>query len=468
MERCDYRPGDRVLAKFGANPSGHGWNGWLNTERAVPRAVLRNRDLRTTIIESARAALAEAAEKSHFGLRTIGNTEADPNDKDVAGSEDVGVRFTPLTTHNGVRVGTRERLLDVSRRFPDLLKVRTHALATRILFDKAKRAIGVEYLAGERLYRADPNPSAQAGEVRQVMASREVILAGGAFNTPQLLMLSGVGDPDELAQHKIPVVVDLPGVGRNLQDRYEVSAVYRMAFDAWSVLEGATYSAGDPYYRDWDVNRNGPYTTNGAMLAVVLRSSLDRPVPDLFCYGIIEPFTGYYPGYTSAFAGNPNCLTWVVLKGHTNNTAGRVTLSTGDPRDRPRITFKYFEEGNDAAGDDLRSVVDGLQFVRRLSEGLRREGLVAREESPGEHIKSPEDLQQFVRDTAWGHHASCTCRIGARELGGVLTPTLKVHGTTGLRIVDASVFPKIPGLFIASAVYMVGEKAAEMILAERS
>jgi choline dehydrogenase-like flavoprotein len=466
IEHCDYRPGDRVLARLGANPSGHGWNGWLNTERPTPRAVLRDDRVRTTIVESARAALAHASEKSRFRLVTLSNTEADPNDVKVAANEDVGVRFTPLTTHNGVRVGSRERLLDVQRRFPDLLKIELHALATRVLFDDAHRAIGVEYLTGERLYRADPNPSTQTGTRREAFASREVILAGGVFNTPQLLMLSGIGPADELTRNGIGVRVDLQGVGRNLQDRYEVSAMYRMAFDAWPVLEGATYSAGDRHYRDWANDHSGPYTTNGAMLAVVLRSSLDRPVPDLFCYGIIAPFTGYYPGYSSKFLNNPNCLTWVVLKGHTSNTAGRVTLRSADPRDRPHVSFRYFDEGNDAAGDDLTSVVDGLQFVRSLSARLRQEGLIDREESPGEHITSPDQLRQFVRDTAWGHHASCTCPIGRRELGGVLTPDLKVHGTRGLRVVDASVFPRIPGLFIASAVYMVGEKAADMILAE--
>ena len=103
-----------------------------------------------------------------------------------------------------------------------------------------------------------------------------------------------------------------------------------------------------------------------------------------------------------------------------------------------------------------------------MSADRDRWNIVAREESPGEHVASPEDLRQFVRDTAWGHHASCSCPIGPPERGGVLSPTLKVHGTTGLRVVDASVFPRIPGLFIASAVYMVGEKAADMILADVS
>jgi choline dehydrogenase len=466
IEHCDYRPRDRVLAKLGRNPSRHGFDGWLHTERAVPRAALRDRDLREAIVDSARSALEEVSQGSPFSIRALTTREADPNDARVSSDATVGIRFTPLTTRNGVRVGTRERLLDVAQRFPDRLKIETNALATRVLFDDAGRAIGVEYLSGARLYRAHARPSDVPGERRQVFASREVILAGGVFNTPQLLMLSGIGARDALARHGIATRVELPGVGKNLQDRYEVAVMHRMSFDSWSVLEGATFDRTDSQYREWAERHDGVYTTNGALLAVVLRSSLDRPVPDLFCYAVIAPFTGYFPGYSTAIPGNRNSLTWVVLKGHTNNTAGEVTLRSADPRDPPAVNFRYFDEGNDHAGSDLASVVDGIAFVRKLVARLKQQGLIAREESPGEHVASPEELKQFVRDTAWGHHASCTCPIGKPEQGGVVSPTLKVHGTTGLRIVDASVFPRIPGLFIASAVYMVGEKAADMIIAD--
>jgi choline dehydrogenase-like flavoprotein len=187
-------------------------------------------------------------------------------------------------------------------------------------------------------------------------------------------------------------------------------------------------------------------------------------VPDLFCYAILGHFTGYFPDYSSAIAANPNCLTWVVLKGHTANTAGEVTLRSGDPRDTPAINFRYFDEGNDGTTADLQSVVDGIRFVRSLSESLRQDGLIAREELPGDALTSDDQLREFVRNTAWGHHASCSCPMGPQEKGGVLTSTLTVHGTTGLRVVDASIFPRIPGLFIVSAVYMAAEKGADMIV----
>ena len=127
-----------------------------------------------------------------------------------------------------------------------------------------------------------------------------------------------------------------------------------------------------------------------------------------------------------------------------------------------------FEEGSDAGGADLDAVVAGIRYVRRLTRRLEAEGLIEREELPGADLDGDEELRSFVRDQAWGHHASCSCRIGRREEGGVLDGDLRVHGVPGLRVVDASVFPRIPGFFIASAVYMVGEKAADVILARNA
>jgi choline dehydrogenase len=111
--------------------------------------------------------------------------------------------------------------------------------------------------------------------------------------------------------------------------------------------------------------------------------------------------------------------------------------------------------------------VDGIRFVRRLTAKLKMPGLIAEEELPGPHLKTDDQLREFVRSHAWGHHASCTCAIGPPEQNGVLGSDFRVHGVRGLRVVDASVFPRIPGFFIVSAIYMIGEKAAEVILSSR-
>src|SRR5262249_13368373 len=174
----------------------------------------------------------------------------------------------------------------------------------------------------------------------------------------------------------------------------------------------------------------------------------------------------YVPGYSKLIARRHDVLTWAILKAHTENRAGSVTLRSADPRDMPIVKFRYFEEGSDIAGDDLRAVVAGIRFVRRITRPLIDAGLIVEEEAPGAHLQSDEELADYVRDRAWGHHASCSCPIGLRDEGGVVDSAFRVHGTEGLRVVDASVFPRIPGYFIASAVYMVAEKAADVILAE--
>jgi choline dehydrogenase len=460
MENCHYRPLHRWLAKIGFNPTRHGWKGWLHTEKSIPMAALRNRTLRDVVVESVLLSFLDSNEEAKR-LGWFFEGLLDPNDWRLVKQNAFGTRFAPLTTRNHARFGTREHLLETRRKHPDL-RLELNALAARVLLDENNRAVGVEYLRGERLYRAHSQPSPEPGERCRVYASKEVILAGGAFNSPQLLMLSGIGPSGVIERFGIPLRVDLPGVGTNLQDRYEIGVVNRMNFPAWHVYQNAKFSTDDPQYRQWRSCRSGVYATNGSVLTVFRHSPVAEGSPDLFCMALLAKFEGYYPGYSQAFAKDPNYLTWVVLKGHTRNRAGEVTLRSADPRDMPYVNFRYFEEGAD---QDLKAVVDGIRFVRKLTAVLEQQELIEEEVLPGKALDSDEDLRTFVRNNAWGHHASCTCAIGPRENDGVLGSDFRVHGTEGLRVVDASVFPRIPGFFIVSAIYMIAEKAAEVILA---
>jgi choline dehydrogenase-like flavoprotein len=459
VEDCRYRGAERFWATLGIDPSRHGWDGWLPTEKAAPEEAIADAQIRRLIARSIGNTLQE------LGAPSLARLEAalDPNDWRSVSRDEIGARYTPLTTDRARRSGSRERLLTVQAKHPDRLRLELHALATRVVFDDGNRAIGVEYLKGERLYAAHPRQNTAAGELRVARARREVILAGGAFNTPQLLMLSGIGDPAVLERYGIRPRVALPGVGRNLQDRYEVAVVNRMV-RPWEMLRGATFTTSDEQYRQWSTDRRGAYVSNGAVISVVQRSTVGKPVPDLFCYALLADFRGYAPQYTDVIRDRQDCLTWIVLKAHTNNRAGIVTLTSADPRVRPAIDFRYFEEGTDHSGDDLNAVVEGIRLVRRMSAGMSPQ-LIAEEEWPGPNVTSDEDLKQHVRDHAWGHHASCTCPIGPEDRGGVLTSDFRVHRTERLRVVDASVFPRAPGLFIVSAIYMVGEKAADVIAA---
>jgi len=462
LENCRHRPVLRALSRLGLNWTGHGWKGWLPTECAMPWQVMGDKHLIDTIRNSAHAVL-RGSSRLLLAIRRLMEGLADPNDQRLLRANADGLCFTPLTTDGHRRVGTRERLLEVAKRHPDRLHIELHALATRVLFDEENHAIGVEYLKGERLYRAHAPPSGSDGEPRAIHAAREVILAGGAFNTPQLLMLSGIGPRAVLEQHGIEVRLDLAGVGRNLQDRYEIGVVNRMS-RPWRVLSGARFDKDDRLFGEWTRRRTGMYVSNGAALAVSLRSQPRRRVPDLFCMALLARFKGYFPGYARDIAEHHDYLTWAVLKAHTNNRAGEVTLRSADPRDTPLVNFHYFEEGSDATGEDLQAVVTALRFVRTMTARLKARGMIAEEEQPGEDVQSDDQLADYVRDNAWGHHASCSCAIGPRDLNGVLDSRLRVHGTERLRVADASVFPRIPGFFIACAVYMVGEKAADLIL----
>ena len=195
-----------------------------------------------------------------------------------------------------------------------------------MLLDERQRAVGVEYLP-----RHPPLPGACAaaatgdGVRGEVRASREVVLAGGAFNSPQLLMLSGIGPPDEL--QRLGIAGARAAAGRRRQPAGSLRGERRLGdgFSRVGHLRGGLVPARRPAHQRWTSHRNGLYATNGSVLTVFTRSS-SATLPDLFCMGLVARFDGYAPGYSSRLGVERNDLTWVVLKAHTKNAAGRVTL----------------------------------------------------------------------------------------------------------------------------------------------
>jgi len=483
LERCEYvnRPWYRRW-NFGR----HGFDGWMPTSIADATLLLRDSQLLRVVMSAVQTCFScnvwyASGWRHHVkswaesfgdptGLKRVGimrralswvSSLLDPNSwlNMLNGTE--GPVFVPMTVKNGMRFGTRELIHDGERRFPRKLTVRLNALVTKVLLE-GNRAVGVEFLDGKRLYRADPNAHKHGpGTQQQVHARREVILAGGTFNTPQLLMLSGIGDPMELARHKIRINVALRGVGRNLQDRLEVGVVHR-THEGFAILKHADLTPYDREFADWR-NGHGLYATNGVVLAMIKRSNLGQPDPDLFVFGIPGHFSGYKPGY-SDWGVKKNYFTWCILKGHTKNRAGRVQLASDDPRDPPTINLNYFDPATPDVGEDAHALAAGIEFVRKITG---RTASVMSEIIPGLHVRTRSQLTQFVRDCAWGHHACGTCKIGADDDGeAVLDSRFNVRDTQGLRVVDASIFPKIPGLFILSAIYMAAEKAADVIIAD--
>ncbi|WP_329104861.1 GMC family oxidoreductase [Streptomyces sp. NBC_01439] len=488
LERCTYRPrpkeppANRWLAAllellpFAAaryrNDSRHGFDGWLPTDLADPELVVRDEQLLKVILSAAQDTLADFIGRPLSPLEGLGSF-VDPNDWRVQTEGLQGLWQIPISTAAGRRSAARERVRAVQRSHPDNLVVRTHSLVTRIVLDADGAATGVDYVHQPHAYRADPGTQdVRALPVaRRVLAAREVILAAGAFNTPQLLMLSGIGPREELERHGIPVRVPLQGVGANLQDRYEIGVVSQMDRE-FPVIEDCDFHAPepgavpDPCYRAWQLG-DGPYTTNGAVVGITRKSRPSLDSPDLFIFGGPFDFRGYHPGYSLDLTRHRDRFTWVILKSRTHNTNGRVQLRSADPRDTPLVTFHYFTEGTDEHGRDLAAVVSAVQFVRSMN---RSAGSVIRTELwPGEQVGDPESVRRFVQDEAWGHHASCSCKMGrVDDPSAVVDSRFRVRGVNRLRIVDASVFPRIPGFFIAVPIYMISEKASDVILGDAS
>jgi choline dehydrogenase len=465
LERCRYRWSvfkwlDRL---FGWNPTGHGWNGWLATERALPLRAILDWRLRRTLwraLVAATSLLPDVAQ--NWGWLT--SSQGDPNDERLANAEAAMACIAPMSTVRHARTGPRDFLLDVQKRFPGNLTIRLNSVVTRVDVDRASgSASGVFYRHGSRIYRAAARPHREAGEEKYVAASREVILAGGAFNTPQLLMLSGIGDPQHLAAHGITLVKSLRGVGRNLQDRYEIGVVNRMRAP-WKTLRGATYTVSDRQYSKWRRCRTGAYISNGLLFSMMFPSRTDQERPDLFCFFLLADFRGYYPEYSERIKKH-DYLTWTVLKAYTQNTAGTVRLRSADALDRPEISFHYLREGNCAPAPDLDAMVTGIRYGRKVMDAIGH--LVAEEEVPGRHLYTDEQLKDHIEDNTWGHHACGTCAMKPESRDGVVDSEFRVHGIKNLRVVDASIFPRIPGYFIVAAIYMIAEKAADILLRDR-
>jgi GMC oxidoreductase len=331
--------------------------------------------------------------------------------------------------------------------------------------------VGAQYFWVDRIFVWDQDPTSY------VRATREVILSAGAYITPQLLMLSGIGPADELRRHHIDVRLDRPGVGGNLQDRYEVGVVARSSAP-FALFKDATFRGpaagreGDRLFETWRAEGRGVYATNGAVLGFLARSSVaEHDEPDLFIFGVPGAFTGYYTGWSADAVASPyDKWTWLLLKAHAR-FRGQVTLRSSDPLEPPAIDFKYFDRGADGAltadaATDLVAMREGVRLITRLLDGSSQLTLHP-DIMRGIDLASDAGIDEFVQDRAWGHHASCTCKIGGPDdPQAVLDSSFRVRGVSGLRLVDASVFPRIPGFFLVMPVYMIAEKAADAILAD--
>ncbi|MHB8470008.1 MAG: choline dehydrogenase [Gaiellaceae bacterium] len=354
-----------------------------------------------------------------------------PLTDDVNGRQQEGFAKFDRNIHRGRRLSAaRAYLHPVAQR--SNLEVRTKTLVERVVFE-GTRAVGV--VAGGRLLRAG-----------------EVILCGGALNSPQLLQVSGVGAAAELEALGVEVAHDLPGVGENLQDHLEAYVQYaclqpvsvQPALKKWKrPLIGA----------EWLFFRSGPGATNHFEAGGFIRSNDDVEYPNLMFHFL--PLAIRYDG-TSPKGDHG----YQVHVGPMYSDArGSVKITSADGRVKPALRFNYL-----STDQDRREWIEAIRCAREILTQAAFEPFNGGETSPGPSVETDEEILDWVgRDAETALHPSCTCRLGADELSVVDPATMRVHGLNGLRVVDASVFPYVPNGNIYAPVMMVAEKAADLI-----
>jgi choline dehydrogenase len=345
--------------------------------------------------------------------------------------EQDGVGFYQVTQRRGRRWSTADGYLRPAMQ-RDNLTVETDALVTKVLVEGG-RAVGVQY--------------AHHGSRRLARAGGDVILSGGTINTPQLLMLSGIGPADHLRAHDIDVVVDVPGVGAGLQDHPTCTAIWNTprTRNIWEDMNRVNMLR-------WQVTRRGPMVSIGAEAGGFVRTRSDLPAPDLQFHVISAPFVdqGLVPPDRRAVS--------VVVTALDVHSRGHIRLRSGDPRDKPAIDPAYL-----ADEADVDTLVAGIRQARNIAahEPLARQ--TDGELAPGPHHATDDQVREWIRhDVVTLYHPTSTCAMGAAR-SAVCDLELRVRGIDGLRVVDASVMPAIPRGNTNAPTIAIAERAADLI-----
>jgi choline dehydrogenase len=358
-----------------------------------------------------------------------------PLTDDVNGYRQEGFAPFDRTLHRGRRLSAARAYLHPAMGRPNL-DVRTGRLVTRVVM-RGQRAVGVEAVHRGR---------------RERYEAGEVILCGGAINSPQLLQLSGVGEPGHLRAVGIDVAHELPGVGENLQDHLEVY-VQHACRKPVSMQPALRWRNRPRVGAEWLLRRTGPGATNHFEAGGFVRSNDREPYPNLMFHFL--PLAVRYDG--SAPASDHGYQ--VHIGPMTSSARGSVRIRSADPREHPALRFNYL-----STETDRREWIEAIACAREILAQPAWADLDAGELSPGPAVGDDKTVLEWVaRDGETALHPSCTCRMGTDDLSVVDPATMRVHGTEGLRVVDASVFPYVPNGNIYAPTMMVAEKAADII-----
>jgi choline dehydrogenase-like flavoprotein len=363
-----------------------------------------------------------------------------PFNPDFNGPGQAGTGIYQITTRHGRRCSAATGYLKPALGRANL-SVRTDVMTTRIVVEKG-RAIGVEILEG--------------GRPTLVRAEREVIVCAGAIGSPKLLMLSGIGPAAHLGEHKIVVVQDLPGVGKNLQDHIDIDTVYELngphSYDKykklhWKLLAGLEYK----------MFGKGPVVSNLVEGGAFWWGDRAEATPDLQFHFL--PGAGVEEGIGAVPGGNGCTLNSYHLRPRSR---GSVTLRSGDPLLAPVIDPNAFAEPY-----DLARAVDGVKICREIMAQSAFSRFIAREHVPGDAVRSAAEYQAFARQAARSaYHPVGTCKMGVDERA-VVDPQLRVRGIDGLRVCDNSIMPRLISSNTNAAAIMIGEKASDLVRGNR-
>ncbi|KAH8905253.1 alcohol oxidase [Coniochaeta sp. PMI_546] len=432
---------NNYITKGSAGAAGHGFDGFFQTTMGS-KAQAQRGGLQGNKV------MAAYATDLNLTLPMTDLLQRDPNvlspDRDTTSSV-YGLVQHQFT--NGNRYSSRDYIQAAQKNASVPLTVSLTSLATKILFDTSSkcgsatpRATGVEYLEGKSLYSADNRRvPGSTGVKKTVTAKREVIISGGTFNSPQLLMLSGVGPAEHLRQFNITVIKDLPGVGQNMHDNQEMPIV-------------GSGSAGSGDAGVAMIRTNHPAHGN------------ERDMFLMGGQGFL--FRGFWPdNQTAKLPADPVQPYGVsMVKGSSVNNKGWVKLRSADPQDTPEINFNHYAVGSEY---DLAAMKDVIAWVRRI---FLRIGITPKEPAcssiaaDGSCGKEDED---WIHRQTFGHHPTSTNRIGAdNDTMSVLDSKFRVRGVSGLRVVDASAFARIPGVFPVVSTFMISQKASDDMIAE--
>jgi choline dehydrogenase len=322
------------------------------------------------------------------------------------------------------------------------LDVRLNALAHRILFE-GDRAVGVEYSVD--------------GEVKQVRARREVILSGGVYNSPQLLMLSGIGPAEHLAEMGIKVQADLPGVGRNISEHPCCMMEFNAAKPDTFVNE-LRFDRATGHFLQWLMFGKGKFATQLNSCNIIIRTSPELAQPDIQL--MANPVTFGAKLWMPPFRPRPDHKLACGVVVLNQRSRGWLKLRSSDPRERPAITLNLLDDPW-----DVQTMIRGIREARRIYRTAPQAELTGSEVLPGDQSQSDTELEAWVRQSVEiAQHAVGSCTMGTGP-DAVVDPELRVRGVQGLRVIDASVMPTVPGANTNATVIMIGEKGADLVKA---